>query len=614
MNKPPDRYPIDRYLNVRSALGPTFSADNRYVAFISNITGNFEAWRIPFSAENDAILWPDQLTFIGDRVMSAVYSPTNPDLLLYSADSGGDENAQIFLQTFRDGELLREIKVSKGFENAMHMQLQWLPGGGGFLFVANRRRPDQFDLYIQPLDGPPTLIYAQDEPGYLAGVTVAPSGRDAVAVRTASSFSGQLLRIDLETGSAIDLRPNADAARYYAPHYAADGRHVYLLTDAASDFLHLARLDVAAQTLQPVVAPDWNVSALAQSADRRHLFYTVNEAGLSGLFLLDTTTGVTRQAPQFWDGPGVVVDEMNHISFSADSRFVAFTCSSSTRTFDVFVWDVEQDVIRPITRSSHGGLPVSSFANPNLITYKTFDGRDMPAWYFPPPEKTTPAPCVVVVHGGPESQWRPGFNFLVQYFVNNGYAVLAPNVRGSTGYGRAYSKLDDVRKRMDSVADLAHANLWLREQAEIDAGRIIVYGGSYGGFMVLSSLTTYPALWAAGVDIVGISSFVTFLENTSAYRRAHREAEYGSLEHDRDFLESISPLTHIDNIVAPLLIIHGRNDPRVPVSEAEQVAAILKERGVSAELLVFDDEGHGIVKLKNKRVMYARVVDFLSRL
>ena len=156
--------------------------------------------------------------------------------------------------------------------------------------------------------------------------------------------------------------------------------------------------------------------------------------------------------------------------------------------------------------------------------------------------------------------------------------------------------------------------LWLREQAEIDAGRIIVYGGSYGGFMVLSSLTTYPALWAAGVDIVGISSFVTFLENTSAYRRAHREAEYGSLEHDRDFLESISPLTHIDNIVAPLLIIHGRNDPRVPVSEAEQVAAILKERGVSAELLVFDDEGHGIVKLKNKRVMYARVVDFLSRL
>lgn len=614
MTKTVDRYSIDRYLNVRSALGSTFSADNRYVTFISNITGNFEAWRVPFSAENDAIPWPDQLTFTGDRVMGALYSPTNPDLLLYSADVGGDENAQIFLQTFRDGELLRETKVSRGFESAMHMQVQWLPGGGGFLFVANRRRPDRFDLYVQPLDGPPTLVYAQEQPGYLAGVTVAPSGREAVVVRTASSFSGQLLRIDLETGAAIDLRPEAKAARYYVPHYAADGRHVYLLTDADADFLYLARFEVATRTLQPVIAPDWNVSALAQSPDRRHLFFTVNEAGLSGLFLLDTTTGALRQPPVFWDGPGVLVDENSHISFSADSRFVAFTASSSTRTFDIVVWDVEEDVVRPITRSSHGGLPTSSFADPQLISYKTFDKRDIPAWYFPPPDKTTSAPCVVIVHGGPESQWRPGFNFLVQYFVNNGYAVLAPNVRGSVGYGRAYSKLDDVRQRMDSVTDLAHANLWLRDQAEIDAERIVVYGGSYGGFMVLSSLTTYPELWAAGVDIVGISSFVTFLENTSAYRRAHREAEYGSLEHDRDFLESISPLTHIDNIVAPLLIVHGRNDPRVPVSEAEQVAALLTERGVSAELLIFDDEGHGIVKLKNKRVMYARVVDFLSRL
>lgn len=191
--------------------------------------------------------------------------------------------------------------------------------------------------------------------------------------------------------------------------------------------------------------------------------------------------------------------------------------------------------------------------------------------------------------------------------------MLVPNVRGSTGYGKAYSHLDDVRKRMDSVADLAYIVDWIKTQPDLDAERVAVYGGSYGGFMVLSALTTYPDLWKAGVDIVGISSFVTFLENTSDYRRSHRESEYGSLEHDREFLDSISPINHVDNIVAPLFIIHGANDPRVPLSEAEQLAEILESKDVPVELLVFEDEGHGLAKLHNKLVAYPRVVEFLNQ-
>jgi dipeptidyl aminopeptidase/acylaminoacyl peptidase len=186
-------------------------------------------------------------------------------------------------------------------------------------------------------------------------------------------------------------------------------------------------------------------------------------------------------------------------------------------------------------------------------------------------------------------------------------------VRGSTGYGKAYSHLDDVEKRMDSVADLAHAAHWLKARPEIDGGRIAVYGGSYGGFMVLSALTAYPDLWAAGVNIVGISNFVTFLENTSEYRRSHRESEYGSLARDRDFLESIAPINHLDQIQAPLMVIHGANDPRVPLSEAEQLVAGLQERGIPVEFLVFDDEGHGLAKLKNKLVAYPAVVEFLGK-
>jgi dipeptidyl aminopeptidase/acylaminoacyl peptidase len=222
-------------------------------------------------------------------------------------------------------------------------------------------------------------------------------------------------------------------------------------------------------------------------------------------------------------------------------------------------------------------------------------------------------PVIVVVHGGPESQFVPYFHFFVQYFVNNGFAVLAPNVRGSTGYGKAYSHLDDQRLRMDSVADLAHAAHWLKQQPGIDSDRIVVHGGSYGGFMVLAALTTNPELWAAGVDIVGISSLATFLENTSAYRRKSREAEYGSLEHDREFLEAIAPIKHVDRIRVPLMVIHGANDPRVPLSEAQQLVAALRQREIPVEFLVFDDEGHGVVKLKNKAVAYPTIIAFLAK-
>jgi dipeptidyl aminopeptidase/acylaminoacyl peptidase len=257
---------------------------------------------------------------------------------------------------------------------------------------------------------------------------------------------------------------------------------------------------------------------------------------------------------------------------------------------------------------------------PDLIRYPTFDSDApkgiprIPAWYFRPQgEASEPMPAIVVVHGGPEGQFRPSFSFLIQYFVNHGYAVLAPNVRGSTGYGVTYSHRDDVRQRMDSVADLAHAALWLKAQPEIDPRRIVVYGGSYGGFMVLSALTTYPELWAAGVDLVGIGNFVTFLENTSAYRRAHREAEYGSLARDREFLESISPANHLEAIAAPLMVIHGANDPRVPVGETEAIVQALRARGVPVEFILFDDEGHGIAKLKNKGVAYPAIVAFLDK-
>jgi dipeptidyl aminopeptidase/acylaminoacyl peptidase len=253
----------------------------------------------------------------------------------------------------------------------------------------------------------------------------------------------------------------------------------------------------------------------------------------------------------------------------------------------------------------------ATFVPPDLVRVPSFDGLQVPAFVFRPRGVAGRHPVVVVVHGGPESQWRPSFSPLVQYLVAGGFAVVAPNVRGSTGYGRTYQHLDDVDKRLDSVADLAALHDWIATCDDLDEDRCALYGGSYGGYMVLSGLVHQPERWAAGVDVVGIANLVTFLQNTAAWRRAWREREYGSLTHDRELLERLSPIAHVERLRAPLMVVHGRNDPRVPLGEAEQIHAVARAKGLPSELLVYEDEGHGLAKLRNRLDAYPRVAAFL---
>jgi dipeptidyl aminopeptidase/acylaminoacyl peptidase len=248
---------------------------------------------------------------------------------------------------------------------------------------------------------------------------------------------------------------------------------------------------------------------------------------------------------------------------------------------------------------------------PALARFESFDGESIPVFLFEPAGIERP-PVVVEIHGGPEAQRRLLWIPLVQYLVASGFAVAQPNVRGSTGYGKRFEHLDDGRKRLDSVRDLAALHEWLRAEDCYDLDRVVLYGGSYGGYMTLAGLAFQPELWAAGIAVVPVSSFVTFLENTSEWRRAFREREYGSLEHDRDFLREVSPITHVERIRSPLFLIHGANDPRVPLGEAEQIHRALRERGIRTELLVYDDEGHGLNKLKNRVDAYPKAVSFLE--
>jgi dipeptidyl aminopeptidase/acylaminoacyl peptidase len=507
--------------------------------------------------------------------------------------------------------------LTAGHEGAMHTMGEWSPDGARILFAANRRDPGLFDLYLQPLEGEARMVWRNDQPGYLLNASFAPDGRRAVVTRMSSSFDHALFEIDLERGTARRLIDTGEPVRFTRCCYAADGQSLYVDTDLDADWLYIGRLDLESGEVTPLVAPGWDCESLERAPDGQALAYTVNVDGVRTPYILDLAAGTSRAAPGLDGGPGLVAD--GQLAFSPAGDRLAFAYTYATRAADVHVWDLARDRIDRATRSSHGGIPLARFVAPQLIHYPTFDDDDtggtrrIPAWFYKPAQAERPLPVIVLVHGGPEGQYSPSFHPLIQYWVDRGYAVLAPNVRGSTGYGKAYSHLDDVEKRMDSVADLAHAARWLRAQPEVDGARIVVYGGSYGGFMVLSALTAYPELWAAGVDIVGISNLATFLENTSGYRRKHREAEYGSLARDRAFLERIAPIHHVDQIDCPLFVIHGANDPRVPLSEAEQLVEALRARQIAVEFLVFDDEGHGIVKLENKLAAYPAVVDFLER-
>jgi dipeptidyl aminopeptidase/acylaminoacyl peptidase len=304
------------------------------------------------------------------------------------------------------------------------------------------------------------------------------------------------------------------------------------------------------------------------------------------------------------------------LTFAPDESKLAVGFDGPRHNPDIHLLDLTQPgrPLSQLTRSSRAGVAVNEFAEPELIRYRTFDERMIPAWFYRPAVRAGELPPVIVYpHGGPESQTRPQFNALFQYFVANGYGVLAPNVRGSTGYGTAFMNLDNVERRLDAVNDLAHAAFWLRDQRQGDPRRLAVYGGSYGGFMVLAAVTRYPDLFAAGINVVGIANFITFLERTGPYRRAHREGEYGSLERDREFLQRISPINMVDRIRCPMMVIHGANDPRVPIGEAEQIVAALRMRMIPVEYLRYEDEGHGIARLRNRLDCYPRMVAFLDR-
>lgn len=583
-------YGFARYLKVRGAGGASWSPDGRRVSFLTDITGVSQVWEVPAGGG-----WPEQISFHDERITGARHAP-HGDRIVFSIDAGGNERMQLFLV---EGEVERDLT---GRPDAIHYFGAYSPDGGRIAYTATRRNGTDFDVYVQDLvsESGPEMVWQVD--GYHTVADWFPDGSALLVSRHRSNLDNDLYRLDLEGGEAALLTPHRDAARFLGARVTPDGESAYLATDRDGDFMRLARLDLSSLELEYLTPDDHDVEGVELSPDGRYLAAARNVEGYSDLLLF---SGTGRRMPDPSPPSGIY----GGFAFAPDSKKLAFTLTGPDRNADVWVMDLPDGEPRRLTRSTTAGIPRHTLRRPQVIRYPSFDGREIPALFYEPEDAPEDAPVIVNVHGGPEAQARPLFAPVTQYLLNRGYAVFAPNVRGSTGYGKEYTHLDDVRLRPDSVKDLAHAAHWLHDRGH---PRVAVMGGSYGGFMVLAALTEYPELWDAGVDIVGIANLVTFLENTGSYRRALREPEYGSLENDREFLESISPIHKADRITAPLMVVHGKNDPRVPVGEAGQIVESVKSRGGTVEYLLYEKEGHGLAKLENRLDAYPKIVAFLD--
>jgi dipeptidyl aminopeptidase/acylaminoacyl peptidase len=560
-----------------------------------------------------------QLTFYRDPAPGGAYRPNDPTQIIYGLNEGGAENFQFF-------HLDRDTGKARRFTDGKHRHQSpnWSKDGKLLAYVSNARNGRDFDLYAADPAVPGSERRVVELQGSWSALDWTWDGKRILLGEGISANESYLHWVDVASGELHTITPRRKGEddpqiSYQGGAWSRDGKSVYTTTDRDSEFTRLVRLDPATAAMT-VLSGDipWDVDSFELSEDGKLLAFFVNEDGLSKLRLLDVATGQLLPSPELPAGVA------GGLEFRPGTHEIGFTLSWARSPSDIYSYDPDTQKLERWTASEIGGLNSQEFVVPQLVRFPTFDNDDkgsrrtIPAFVYKPPADRFPGPRPVYVniHGGPEGQAQPSFMGSNNYLLNElGIAIIAPNVRGSTGYGKSYLKLDNAEKREDSVKDIGALLDWIATQPDLDASRVMVSGGSYGGYMVLASLVHYSDRLRCGYDVVGISNFVTFLQNTQEYRRDLRRVEYGD-ERDpkiRKVLEEISPANRVDRITKPLLVAQGANDPRVPLSESDQIVAALQGKGVPVWYVVGKNEGHGFSKKTNSDYLRAVQFEFIER-
>ncbi len=598
---------LTQYSNVRSAgLCGWMPADGSLL-----ITTRFGETRQVHRVEKPGGM-RQQLTFYHEPVAWASACPNaETPGFMFMKDVGGAEFYQIFFYDLRLGTW---SMITDG--NSRNGSVCWSSDGKEFAYYSTQRNGKDWDIYSCAVNNlqESRLVYEAD--GSFIPVAWSPDKSKLMLQNYVSINESYLYILDIETGKTRLFNPAREKTAYGSVVWSENGKGIFYTSDEKSEFLHLRYYELKTGKTQ-IITKDipWDAEGLTQSRQGDQLVFKVNEGGLHRLYLMDAQTfkyRLIKNIPQ-----GVIAS----FQFHPEGRSLAFSVNSASTSGDIFVKDFENEQVIRWTESEIGGLNPDTFVHPKLIHYFTFDKvngkpREIPAFYYHPTDASDKVPVVLYIHGGPESQYVPYFSSTIQYMVNELHvAVIAPNVRGSAGYGKSYLLLDNAYKREDSVKDIGKLLDWIEKQPELDKNRVAVYGGSYGGYMVLASMVHYNNRLTCGIDVVGISNFNTFLKNTKDYRRDLRRAEYGD-ERDPEmkaFLEKISPGNHAEKITKPMLVIQGLNDPRVPVTESEQFVEAIRENGGDVWYLLAKDEGHGFRKKTNRDYYLYTMMLFLEK-
>lgn len=595
---------VDRYTNFRGAVFASWQPLRREMLIHTRFADTSQVHRVkmPGGART-------QLTFYRDSVGGAQYPPKKGESFVFSKDVGGAE----FFQYYRYDDGSGDIRLLTDGKSR-NTGAVWSNAGDRIAYGSTRRNAKDVDLYaIEPANPKSDHMLAQLDGGGWEALDWSPDDRNILVREEISANESYLWLMDSGTGDKTLLTPKGGAEKvaYSGAQFSKDGKGIYVGTDKDSEFTRLAFVDLV--TKQHTYLTDqihWDVDDFDLSPDGKTIAFVSNEDGVSVLHLLDTRTRKEKAAPKL--PIGIILG----VRWHANSRDLAFTLTSATNTADAYSLDALTGKVERWTYSETGGLDVASFAQPELIHWKSFDGRMIGGFLYRPPAKFTgKRPVMIDIHGGPEAQSRPGFLGRNNYYLNElGIAMIFPNVRGSTGYGKSFLALDNGFLREGSYKDIGALLEWIKQQPEFDGDRILVTGGSYGGHMTLATATFYNDLIRCSVDVVGMSNLVTFLEHTSPYRQDLRRVEYGD-ERDpkmREFLEKIAPLNNASKISKPLFVVAGMNDPRVPRSEAEQMVATVRKNGTPVWYLMAKDEGHGFRKKQNSDFQFYSTVLFIQ--
>jgi dipeptidyl aminopeptidase/acylaminoacyl peptidase len=600
--EPVKEYTIEQFMNTVRIGGSSFSSDEKQILFYSNKTGIYNAYSVPVTGGA-----PAQLTnSTRESTFSVSYFP-NDTRFIYTYDRGGNENSHLYIRELDGSErdLTPGDKVKANF-------IDWSHDRKSFFFSTNERDPRFFDIYEMPIDTfKPSLVY-KDETGFDVGAISNDKKYIALEKSGGSTADSDIYLYNTATKELKNITSHSGDMANNPQTFDVSSKYLYYLTDSGSEFRSVARYDLATGKTDVVEKAPWDVAYTYFSDTGKYRVTAVNEDARTRIRIYETATGKQISLPQLPNA------DITGVNISRSEKLMAFYLNGDRSPSNLYVYDFATKKATKLTDSLNPEINAADLVDSQVIRYKSFDGLEVPSILYKPKNASAQhkVPALVLVHGGPGGQTRVGYSALTQYLVNHGYVVLGANNRGSSGYGKSFFTADDGRHGREPLWDIVAAKKYLASLGYVDEKKIGIAGGSYGGYMVLAALAFKPEEFAVGVDLFGVSNWVRTLESIPPYWESFRKSLYkeiGDPSKDKENLRAISPLFHADQIVKPLIVLQGANDPRVIKPESDEIVENIKKRNGVVEYVLFDNEGHGFTKKANEIRAYKAILDFLDR-